>query len=270
MVLVRTTEEFARMCHDILRSDRDVNLGVSGMTGEGKSTFLTHVFRDYAKISGTYWGFDRMTWSRKEMLEWIDGKNRLKQYSGILADELFLMFYRRNWSDVDQIDAIGLFNMCRDRHLLIGGNIPQFSDLDGAFQSRIRFYCYIPKRGVAWIFKQETNPFMNDPWNTRNNMKIVRKYGNPYKCRNFLFQINFGDWTPEEKAEYLEIRNVKRKIGLKEQAEKKDKKETYRDIKLVRNSLILKCLEKGCTPREIAEVTSLSYDAVCKIKNGKL
>ena len=256
------------MCHDILRSDRDVNIGGSGMTGEGKSCFYTQLLKEYGKISGTYWGFDRMTWSRKELLEWIDGKDRLPRYSSILADELFLMFYRRNWSDEGQIDAIGLFNMCRDRRLLIAGNIPQFWDLDGAFQSRIRFYSFIPKRGKAWIFQQETNPFTNDVWNTRINQKIIRRYGNPYKCRNFLFEVHFNDWSPEEKKEYYDIRNSKRKVGMAEQKTDKKEKETFPHLREARNNLILRLIEAGVKPKEIAPLAKITYDAVTKIKNG--
>ncbi len=75
--------------------------------------------------------------------------------------------------------------MCRDRHLLIGGNIPNFWDLDTAFNSRIRFYVYIPNRGVAWVFEQENNPFSNDVWNRSKNEKGFRKYKNPYLLPNF-------------------------------------------------------------------------------------
>jgi 23S rRNA pseudoU1915 N3-methylase RlmH len=32
-------DEFADLVHDLLKSDRDVNMAVGGMTGEGKSTF---------------------------------------------------------------------------------------------------------------------------------------------------------------------------------------------------------------------------------------
>ena len=153
---IATIEELAQIVSDLLRSDRDVNMGTGGFTGEGKTTFMIQLMKAYAKISNTYWGFNRLTWSRKELLTWVDGENnsqkdeyglkkgQLPEYSSILADELFLMFYSRNWFDSEQIDAIATFNMCRDRHLFLGGNVPDFWDLDSAFRKRIRFYAYIP------------------------------------------------------------------------------------------------------------------------------
>ena len=212
---------FARTVSDLLLSDRDVTVGVAGFTGEGKTTFATKLARAYCEIMKLEWTFSYMTWSRKEMMRWIDGEGkekegRLPEYSVIIPDELFLMFYRRNWYENSQVDAIGTLNMCRDRHLFIIGNVPNLWDLDSAFLSRIRFYVYIPERGKAWVFQQENNPFGNDPWNVNENRKIFRKEKNPFKCPNFVCEIAFDDWDEKEKAEYYNIRNEKRIMAIKE------------------------------------------------------
>ena len=211
--------EFAKIIHDILKTDRDVNIAVGGMTGVGKSTFMAQLQKKYSEIADVYWGFDRMTWSRKELMKWIDGEGenkegQLPEYSALLVDELFLLFYSRNWYERDQIDAISVFNMCRDRHLFIGGNVPNFWELDGAFRERMRFYIFIPRRGIAWVFEQEINPFVRDSWNVKENMHVFRRNKNPYKCKNFLMEISFPDFSPEEKEEYLKIRNLKRVESL--------------------------------------------------------
>jgi len=227
-------------------------MGVGGFTGEGKTTFSTKVQKAYAKVSGMKWDFSKMTWSRKEMLTWIDGENgsktdpktglklgQLPEYSAILPDELFLMFYSRNWFEQDQIDALATFNMCRDRHLFLAGNTPDFWDLDSGFRKRIRFYAYIPTRGVAWVFQQENNPFSADPWNVNENKKIFRKTRNPYKCPNFICEIHYDDWDEEEKREYLKIRNTKRVNAVSDN--KNNKLERYANIKEQR-SVLLKLL----------------------------
>lgn len=246
---VKSLDEFALLLHKLLRSDRDVNLGISGFTGEGKSTFLIQLFKKYSELNKVKWNFNHMTWSRKELLKWIDGKKnkdglfegQLPEYSSIALDELFLLFYKRNWYDEGQIDSIATLNMCRDRHLLIGGNVPNFWDLDSAFTSRIRFYIYIVNRGRAWVFEQENNPFSQDAWNKTLNKKMFRKVGHPYGLPNFLMEINFPDLSPKEKINYLSIRNKKRLMAIDQS--KDDKKEVYRDIKRQRDTLIKLLLE---------------------------
>ena len=261
------------------------------------STFATQLLRDYSQVSKTYWEMDRTTWSRKEMMRWIDGdgekkKGQLPEYSAILADELFNMFYRRKWFDDDQIEAIATFNMCRDRHLLIAGNVPDFWDLDTGFVKRVRFYIYITERGKAWVFQQENNPFTKDPWNVTENKKIFRKHKNPYNVPNFICEIPFDDWTPEEKRDYYGIRNIKRVEALKEA--KEQKKEKYTDIKLQRDNAInmwyadrrqlsealktasrkdkklLKEWSKPPTNQFISDVVGVSPEAIRLIRIGEL
>lgn len=251
--------DFAMVIHQLLRSDRDVNLGCGGMTGEGKSTFTTLLQKIYSKIAGVPWTFNNMTWDRDEMMTWIDGKKGSKiveglregqvaEYSPILPDELFHMFYRRNWWQDDQIEAIATFNMCRDRHLFVAGNIPNFWKLDGAFTERVRFYVYIPKRGIAWVFQQENNPFASDQWNQNENMRTFRKNRNPYGCPNFLFEIHFPDWDEREKKAYYRVRNRKRLKAL----EKKPKKNENVKYLKQRNDLIILLIKVGITQKDIA------------------
>lgn len=275
-----TIEEFAKTVNELLHSDRDVNIGVGGFTGEGKTTFSIVLQKEYARISKTHWAFDRITWSRKEMLTWIDGKkdsfpgrnglkeDQLPEYSAILPDELFLMFYSRNWFDGDQIDALATFNMCRDRHLFLCGNVPDFWDLDSAFRKRIRFYVYIPYRGIAWIFQQENNPFSSDPWNVNENKKVFRKNKSPYKCPNFICQIQYPDLDADEKSRYLQIRNTKRVSAV--QDNKSDRLERYANVKdqrvklltlLTSYSVAVNSVIKSC-PVCFESLKALGYEGV--------
>lgn len=269
----RTVKDFSKLCHSILRSDRDCNIGLGGYTGEGKSNCLTQIFKEYSKISGMKWNYNYMTWSRKELLEWIDGKKggkilsnglkekQLPEYSAIALDELWLLFYKRNWYDEAQINSLATLNYCRDRHILVGGNVPNFWDLDAAFTSRIRFYIYIPTRSIAWIFEQENNPFATDPWNKTLNKKLFRKYKNPYGMPNFLMEIKFPDWTPKEKIRYYEIRNKKRVMAIDQN--KDEKKERYGEIKKQRDKLIKLLINNN---REILEHREIAK----KLGIGKL
>lgn len=254
---IHTVKDFGELIYKLLKSDRDVNLACGGFTGVGKSTFAAKVQKAYSEVSGTYWDFDRMTWERKELMKWIDGegedkKGRLPEYSPILADELFLLFFNRNWYDAEQIDSIGVFNMCRDRHLFIAGNVPNFWELDGAFRERIRFYAYIPRRGVAWVFEQERNPFSKDPWNVTENQKLFRRYGNPYKCPNFAFEVHFDDFEEEEKKRYLEIRNNKRVRSVEKRKEERELEKFGKKDEMLANALYVLVEKTGQSITKLA------------------
>lgn len=274
MALKSSLEEFAKLIHTLLKADRDVNIGVGGFTGEGKSTFLIGLEEEYSKIAKIDWNFEEnCTWSRKEFVGWVNGDKkgkikRKKEYTAILLDELFTMFYRRNWHNDKQKEAIALLNMCRDRHLLVGGNVPLFWDLDGGFISRVRYYVYIPYRGTAWVFQQENNPFSSDPWNVLENKKNFRKNkGKPYRLPNFVSEISYPDLTPKQKSDYLKIRNTKR-VQAQEDV-KKEQIERYTAIKQDRDNLIRALnLKHKVDQKTIKEYCSLKKSQISNICLG--
>lgn len=271
---IESMGNFAKMCHDLLVSDRMVIIGVGGFPGAGKTRFSDALLREYSQCSNTYYDFDRMTWSRKEVIEWIDGKKnkqgilegQLQEYESFMADELFTMFYKRNWYEKEQIDAITTFNMCRDRHLLLAGNIPNFWDLDSSFTNRVMFYVYIPKRGIAWVFEQENNPFSDDSWNKIENKKKFRKSKNPYTSPNFVCEIYYDDWTKEEKKRYYNIRNKKRLQAI--QQNKTEKLERYSAIKAQRDATIrmLFNIDNTLTNKGVSEAVGISSEAIRLIR----
>lgn len=274
---VKTVEEFSQLIYDLIRVDNGINIGVAGETGSGKSCFLSQVMKAYGKIAGNPWDYKHITWSRKELMLWIDGdkktqpvnglrKGQLPEYSCIMPDELYAMFCAKNWFSEDQIDSVTTFNTCRDRHLLIGGATPNFWDLESSFTDRITYYTYIPWRGTAWVFEKENNPFTRNKWNPEENKKLFRKHHNPYSCPNFLCEIHFEDWDAEERKRYYEIRNEKR-IGMGEDILRKER---YTDIKKQRDILIKMCfqLDKKLKLKTIAEMIDLTPEAISMIRNG--
>lgn len=275
---IETPESFARILYDLNKSDRYSFTGIGGFPGEGKSVLLIHIQKGYSKIAGLPWTFkDNMTWDRDELMSWIDGdkkgKGRKPEYSAIDADELISMFFKRNWFEDKQKGGIEILNKCRDRHLLVGGNVPNFWDLDGSIQSLIRFYIYCPRgRGIAWVFEQEDNPFSKDPWNVSENLKAFRKNGNPYKCANYVCTIKFPDLNPEEKKEYYAIRNTKRKNT--ENQNKKEKFEKYGKIKKQRDIMVREIfkLNPNLTNVDVADMleNSISKEAIRLIRAGEI
>lgn len=212
----KNLQEFAYLCYVMLKNDYSVVIGVGGYdTGVGKSCFLWNLNLQYEKVSGMKFNPDNVVFTKKALSLRIDGVNpkqgdirgRLPEYSSIMADELFKLMYRRNWHNKEQIKLIETLNTCRDRHLLLGGAIPNFWDLDGAFNRRVGFYIYIFERGKAWVFEKENNPFSSDPWNQKKNFIMFRRYKNPFKMPNYVTSIGFPDFTAEHKSLYYAIRN---------------------------------------------------------------
>jgi hypothetical protein len=269
---INTIKEFAQKVYDILKSNRDVVTGTAGMTGEGKSVFATQFTKAYCEVAKIPFSFDMMTWERKEMMRWIDGEGESKEgqkpeYSAIIPDELIGMFYGRSWYEDAQKESIKTFNSCRDRHLFVVGNVPNFWELDGGFRSRVRFYVFIPERGKAWVFQQENNPFTKDVWNVTENCKLFRKKGNPYSSKNFLCEIHYDDMTPDEAVLYSDIRNTKR-IHMND--ESKEKQERYTTVRRQRDLAIkgLIVANPELTQREIADMLGVSEGLISMIKNG--
>lgn len=271
MKRVEKLTTFAEILHQTLRSDRDVIIGFGGMTGEGKSVAMIQLSKAYSKLSNVPFEMNDMTWSRHELLKWIDGDEKgagkKPEYSISIADELISMFFKRNWYEDSQKEAVELFNKCRDRHQLIMGGIPNFWDLDSGMLSRIRFYVYIPRRGMMWVFEQENNPFASDKWNVQENRRVYRKKRDPSQCPNFLCEIHYDDLGEREKKKYYDIRNTKRLNT--ELQNKKPPVEKYKYIKKQRNTAVRLAYETGKFEQvELAEHLEVDKSLISRIVNG--
>lgn len=193
-----------------------------------------------------------------------------------MADEIISMFFKRNWYDSAQIDGIELLNKCRDRHLCVFGNVPNFWDLDSAIYSTVTFWVHIHERGRAWVFQSDRNPFANDKWHKKDNQKKFRKTKNPYGCLGFVCEIHFDDWQLKEKEEYYAIRNVKR-VKTEGQRTRIDR---YGDVKKQRDELLRfiwdynkRLVEKGVADpfkkKDLADISGLTDQAVAYILRGE-
>lgn len=263
---IETLDNFAKLQADIIKSDRWSLIAVSGEMGEGKSCFVDQLLMSCSKVTRTPFSLNgNMTYQREELKEFIDGKKQLPEHSGINADELISMFFKRNWYDRDQIDGVELLNKCRDRHLTVAGCIPNFWDLDSSILSVIRFWVHIHERGRAWVFQKSRNPFASDKWYKRDNEKLFKKKGIPYGCEGFLCEIHFDDWTPERKAEYYKVRNIKR-VNTEGQVHK----ETFTNLKTQRNEVIklLYTQNPKYNTNELAKKIKLCPRAIQYIKEG--
>jgi len=231
---------FAKLIAKILKTDRWVFIVCDGDMGEGKSCITSQLAKLTALETKTHFSYnDNMTYLRSDLKKWVDGdengKGQKQEYSTILADEIISMFFKRNWYDSEQIDGIELLNKCRDRHLCVIGNIPNFWDLDSAIYPMVTFWVHVAERGKAWVFQKDQNPFAIDKWHKLENRKRYAKTRNPQKAYGFVMEINFPDWDESDKDNYYNIRNVKRKNT---EGQRANKVERHALIKKQRDELI--------------------------------
>ena len=270
--MTETVKSAAKLIAKIIGTDRWALLGCDGDMGEGKSCLTSQLAAEVATITNTRFTYDgNMTYMRSELKMWIDGdKDGMGQKpkkSAILADEIISMFFKRNWYDSEQIDGIELLNKCRDRNLAVFGNVPNFWDLDSAFHSAVTLWLHVHKRGVAWLMMKDDNPWCKDKWHINDNKKIYAKFKNPYKCKGFVCEIHFDDWSAKDKIEYYRIRNKKRV-----NTEGQRGNEKYRDIKKERDNLIRYIFDKDkkMKLKDVqALVPFLSKEAIRLIKNNQ-
>lgn len=264
---IETLNNFAQLIVDMLRSDRWTVIISDGEMGEGKSCFSTKLAPIIAKKLGTTFSYENnITFTRNELIAWIDGlgedkKMQKPEYSVIICDELISLFYKRNWQEHDQKDAIELMNKCRDRHLCIIGNLPTFWDMDVALFSITTFWVHVPTRGTAWIMRKDRNLAATDKWHRKELYKIVARNKNPFRSPNFLAEVHFPDWSDTERQEYYEVRNRKR-VGT--EGQRIDGMKTKNMV--AEHNRVLKLISlahrRGATPEEIASATAYKIDQV--------
>lgn len=119
-----------------------------------------------------------------------------------------------------------LLNKCRDRHLTLIGCVPEFHSLDKALLYLVDFWVHIESRSNAYVFKRDSNPFAKDSWNIKANHKlwVTKRIRNSV---NYVCDVNWNDWSSDEKEGYYTIRNKKR-INTEDQGKRKDRKHKLR------------------------------------------
>ena len=249
-----TLQDLARIIKEVLKSDRDFVCVLTGLTGEGKSTFQYQL----AKELDPNFTFERNTVFTKWQFEEVISK--LPKYSVVCVDEAINVLFKRDFMDKDQKRIIRILNMCRDSNLCIILTLPCLWDLDKTIlqSGRVRCWSWIGQRGYAHLFEPKNNPFSTDLWNIKENKLIFDKMNDfsyvPVKCRNHIGTIEYGALSPEEHADYVRVKNKMRQMALD-----KEKKENENKIKE-----LVELFDRGyywCL-KELQQADKLKYGAL--------
>ncbi len=196
----------------------DVNFGVSGKRGEGKSSILFKIFNSFKKD-----GFNQekhQEYSREKIINLLANQ----QFGYCWDDEAINSGYKRDFQQKGQKDMIKILTNYRDNFNIIGSAIPFFYSLDRDLRELFFLHIHVIERGLAVLLMPiESSIHTTDPWDTKANIKIelqenTRIKRNPnlkfryHRFTTFVGYLYFGPMTPKQERRYLEIK--KRKRGL--------------------------------------------------------
>lgn len=239
----------------------DVNMGVSGKRGNGKSTLIFKIFNSFKKD-----GFKQrkhQVYARKEVIKLLANQT----FSFCWDDEAINSGYKRDFQNSGQKDLIKIITSYRDNYNVYASALPFFYSLDKALRELIFIHIHIVERGLAVILLPLSDQIHSqDPWDTANNIKIEQKEYQRMKkdpkakfryqrLSTFAGYLYFGPMTKKQELKYKAIKEAKRKRSFEDAGVLTDEdKETsfveklysiLMDGKLTKEGLMQACLVEG-------------------------
>jgi len=219
-----TIQDLNRLIESINKSDRDTVIVITGNTGEGKSTlglslcYEAHKDYDMSKY---------LAYSHEDCIRLL---KEGKPGDYIMPDEATNLLFSREFSHGQQIELIKIFDMIRDKNMSIIMCMPRFWALDSHLRdSRVRYWLYIEKRGLAHLFERNKNPFSVDPWARRINEKLLAKWaggGGIKRAAGYIGSVTFPALPKDVEIRYREVKLRKRR-----DAERRKQKNTLTELK---------------------------------------
>lgn len=255
--VVWSIKEFCEVLRKRQLNKFDVNMGVSGRRGDGKSTFLFKIFNSFKDD-----GFDmekHMEYSQKAVTSLLANQ----RFGFCWDDEAINSGYKRDFQGAGQKILIKVVTNYRDNYNIYASALPFFYSLDKDLRELIFVHVHIIERGVAVILLPLDNQIhASDPWDTKANIRIEERESrrikkNPdlpfryHKFTTFAGYIYFGPMTAKQEKKYKKIKAIKRSknFGLENESEKLDfKQRCFKlliDGKLSNDGLLSACLIEG-------------------------
>ena len=198
----------------------DVNLGVSGKRGTGKSTIIWKIFNSFKRF-----GFlqkKHQVYQREDVIDLLQNQT----FSFCWDDEAINSGYKRDFQQKAQNDLIKIVTNYRDNFNIYASALPFFYTLDKGLRELIFCHIHVIERGFAVILMPlEDSIHSQDQWDTDANIKIEKRENkridrNPslkfryHKLTTFAGYIYFGDMTPKQRRIYESIKKQKRGEAL--------------------------------------------------------
>ena len=207
---------FAKKTRKRVRRKWDAVYGITGAEGVGKSTLAyqmgKHMDDTFSMERNIIFSPDK----EKVRRAIVD----LPRYSVIDVDEAIKMLYKLNWYQDAQIFLNMIYALCRRENKISLLLMPRFRDFSEFFRNhRILLWIHCISRGHAILFAKHWSPFIDDPWLTRDNQRIIDKRAKRIaglnaderasilrKSPNYVMEMAWDPMTPQEEKLYEEMR----------------------------------------------------------------
>jgi len=154
-----------------LREDKDYCIAITGAyEGIGKSTL------------GIQLGMEidhKFNLERNELFQPTHQEvktkiDKLPRYSCIIADEAIRILFKQEWQTKNQLYINKVYILSRAKNQCSVFCMPRIMDFNKLFREhKLHLWLHIFARGYAMIVKRVENPFHEDSWRMKENMKIV-------------------------------------------------------------------------------------------------
>jgi len=216
-------KELVETIHKTQKVDKDYVIVIDGQTGGGKSTLATKIC-----IKGclNFKIEEDIIFSRDEFIDKITNSPGGRFYP---VDEAINVLFKRDFATKKQKFLIRLMDMCRDKNLCLILCVPNFWSIDKhILEGRVKLRIHVARTGLAFMWKPTGNPFTPDKWCRKYNEKVCSNwdsYPNAKRTKGFIGYLKFGDLADSYKERYLKIKEIKKALIAKQEAEEEKKKE---------------------------------------------
>jgi len=159
---------------------------------------------------------------------------------GIL-DEMINITFSRDFYQEKQKEIIKQINLNRDHNNLILACVPKFYSIDTQVRNISRMHIFIAERGTGIVMTPNKLVTSKDPWDTKINEQIERKWvGKNKNTRKRVYTrlttfrgfVKFPALSEKAEAKYQKVKDDKRNIIAKEEMniEEKKKQEPFEKL----------------------------------------
>lgn len=207
-----TLAKISEWVNNRINSNLDAVVVLSGARGNGKSTCAIKLA---LRCDNKFLMKKDVLFSREDVINHF----KKKEKGVILADEMIMVGYRREFYNKNQQEFIKLLNTQRDRGNIFIACIPNFANLDKDILGLTFLHIHIAKRGIGYLFcPPPSSIFSNDRWKIDECRKLEERHlirkiagGVPaWKLPNFVGTLRFQKLTERQEMKYQEIKDEKR------------------------------------------------------------